>query len=248
MDLPLANVSLGEVERQLQRLDYEIALHEATQDRIFEVMEQQSLNTEAEEAEDGESRAEQVKIRSCLTVLESAARAHALGKEIRAGINSLASSATLHGRHVKGQLDHVIEQMSQLYTLCSEAEEFERVQSLVSELQADVDRINKRFAEDEPKVTSESTLSEKSVISYRDPVRLPHLELSSFEGDPLTWKTFWEEFQCVLDKAPHLDNSDRLRYLKSAVKAKEALSIIDTTSIDEDAYDDVIEQLQQRYD
>ena len=149
---------------------------------------------------------------------------------------------------MKGQLDRVIEQMSQLYTLCSEAEEFERVQSLVHELQADVDCINKRFAEDEPEVTSESTLSEKSVTSYRDPVRLPQLELPTFEGDPLTWKTFWEEFQCVLDKAPHLNNSDRLRYLKSAVKAKEALSIIDTTSIDGDAYDDVIEQLQRRYD
>ena len=45
MDLPLVNASLGEVERQLQRLDYEIALNEATQDRIFEVMKQQSLNT-----------------------------------------------------------------------------------------------------------------------------------------------------------------------------------------------------------
>ena len=226
-------------------LEYETSLNEATQDRIFELMELQDLNTEAEEKEDEESLAEHSQLRIQIASVESAVRA---GREIRDKINSLAERETLHGRFVKGQLDDIKSHLSQLYALWDGAENSEEVKTLVHELKADFTRLNRHFADEEPDTSSESTLSDKSITITRDAVRLPHLELPTFEGDPLQWKTFWEDFESVLGKAPHLTDADQLRYLRTAVKSKEGQAIISTTSIDGDGYGDVVLQLRWRYD
>ena len=108
---------------------------------------------------------------------------------------------------------------------------------MVHELKADFTRLNRRFADEEPDISSESTLSDKSLTITRDAVQLPHLKLPTFEGDPLQWKTFWEDFQSILGKVPHLTDADRLRHLRRAIKSKEVQA---TTSIDGDGYGDVV--------
>ena len=172
--LSLAHISLSETERMRECLEYETSLNKATQDRIFELMELQDLNTEAEEKEDEESLAEHSQLRIQIASVESAVRARILGREIRDEIDSLAERETLHGRFVKGQLE-----LSQLYALWDGAENSEEVKTLVHELKADFTTLNRRFADEEPDTGSDSTLSDKSITITRDAVRLPHLEQPS---------------------------------------------------------------------
>ena len=152
-------------------------------------MELQDLNTEAEDKEDEESRAEHSQLRIQIASVESAVGARILGREIRDKIDSLAKRETLQGCFVKGQLDDIKSQLSQLYALWDGVENSEEVKTLVHELKADFTRLNRRFADEEPNTGSESTLSDKSITITRDAVRLPHLELPTLEGDPLQWKT-----------------------------------------------------------
>ena len=57
-----------------------------------------------------------------------------------------------------------------------------------------------------------------------------------------------EAFESVLQKAPSLTDSDKLRYLQSAVKSKEGQAIISTISVDGEGYKDVASQLKQHFD
>ena len=65
-----------------ERLEYETSLNEATQDRMFELMELQDLNTESEEKEDEEFLAEHSQLWIQIASVESAVRARILGWEI----------------------------------------------------------------------------------------------------------------------------------------------------------------------
>ena len=53
-------------------------------------------------------------------------------------------------------------------------------------------------------------------------VRLPKLEVPTFDGDILNWKAFWEQFSISVHNRPNLSDSEKLVYLQHALKAGSA--------------------------
>ena len=49
-------------------------------------------------------------------------------------------------------------------------------------------------------------------------IRLPKLDMHTFDGDVLHWSQFWEQFKISVHDQPHLSDSEKLVYLQQAVK------------------------------
>ena len=72
--------------------------------------------------------------------------------------------------------------------------------------------------------TSASTTSSSSSTTTRR-IKLPELKLMPFNGNPLDWPSFWEEFSSAVDNDPELPESSKLSYLRSALKDETAVKI-----------------------
>ena len=69
--------------------------------------------------------------------------------------------------------------------------------------------------------TSKSTSKDSGESRIRRGHDLTRVELPTFHGDPLEWRGFWGLFQAILDRDPHLTDTERLFHLCSAIKCKE---------------------------
>ena len=89
--------------------------------------------------------------------------------------------------------------------------------------------------------------SSVSSIHRENNVRLPRIELPTFDGQYKDWKTFYDMFKGTVHDHPTLPKVQKLYYLKGALKgeAKRVLSHLPTT---ETNYDAAIKLLQDRYD
>ena len=79
-------------------------------------------------------------------------------------------------------------------------------------------------------------------------VRLPKLDVPTFDGDILHWSTFWEQFVTSVDSRKHLSNAEKLVYLQHAVKNGSAISVIQGLSQSGEQYTEAVECLKSRYD
>ena len=70
----------------------------------------------------------------------------------------------------------------------------------------------------------------------RKEVKLPTLSLTTFDGDPKTWKGFWELFKCAVDDREDLTNIQKFTYLKGQMQ-EEALTLISGFSMEGASYE-----------
>ena len=77
-------------------------------------------------------------------------------------------------------------------------------------------------------------------------VKLPKLELPSFNGDITQWTGFWESFSSTIDKCDSLADIDKFKYLQQALKGN-ASETIAGMPISNSNYKEAIELLQKRY-
>ena len=61
-------------------------------------------------------------------------------------------------------------------------------------------------------------------------VRLPKLDVPTFNGDILKWITFWEQFTVAVHDLTHLSNAEKLAYLRHSLKDGAAKGIIEGLS------------------
>ena len=61
-------------------------------------------------------------------------------------------------------------------------------------------------------------------------VRLPKVDVPTFNGDILNWRTFWKQFCIVIHDRTHLADAERLAYLRHALKEGTAKGTIDGLS------------------
>ena len=79
-------------------------------------------------------------------------------------------------------------------------------------------------------------------------VKLPKLDVPTFDGSLLNWKTFWEQFKVAVHIRTNLTDSEKLAYLRHALKAGSAKSVIEGLSRSGDHYAEAVSCLQARYD
>ena len=79
-------------------------------------------------------------------------------------------------------------------------------------------------------------------------VKLPKLDVPTFSGDILNWKSFWEQFCVSVHDRSTLSNSEKLVYLQNALKDGTAKHVIEGLSRSGEYYAEAIDCLKSRYD
>ena len=51
-------------------------------------------------------------------------------------------------------------------------------------------------------------------------MKLPTVNIKSFDGEPENWHTFIDSFGCAIDKNETLPDFQKMNYLKTSLKAK----------------------------
>lgn len=78
-------------------------------------------------------------------------------------------------------------------------------------------------------------------------VKLPKIEIQSFDGDYLEWTTFKESFIAAIHMHPQLSKVQKFSYLKSLLKGEAARYTADLALTDAN-YDQALSQLNDRYE
>lgn len=79
-------------------------------------------------------------------------------------------------------------------------------------------------------------------------VKLPKLDVPSFNGNILNWQTFWEQFCISIHERSHLSDAEKLVYLRQALKDGTARSTIEGLSRSGEHYKEAIDYLKDRFD
>lgn len=92
-----------------------------------------------------------------------------------------------------------------------------------------------------------SNISSRTRESSQLSIKLPTIELPSFNGEPSDWITFRDTFNSLIDENANLSNIQKLHYLKACLKG-EAINVISTVENTSDNYDLAWNLLKERYD
>ena len=79
-------------------------------------------------------------------------------------------------------------------------------------------------------------------------VKLPKLDVPTFNGSILNWRSFWEQFSISVHDRSNLSNSEKLVYLQQALKSGSAKNAIEGLSRTGDNYEEAIRCLKVRYE
>ena len=96
-------------------------------------------------------------------------------------------------------------------------------------------------------------LEGKATISSATPhdstgVKLPKVDVPTFNGNVLFWRSFWEHFSVSVDSRKALSDSEKLVYLRHAVKDGSAKQVIEGLSRTGDNYAEAVKCLKCRFD
>lgn len=79
------------------------------------------------------------------------------------------------------------------------------------------------------------------------PVRLPQIQLSSFDGNHEDWAPFYDMFTALIHENKDLTLVQKFQYLRSALKGR-ALKTIESLETTGRNYEDALEMLNKKYD
>ncbi len=79
-------------------------------------------------------------------------------------------------------------------------------------------------------------------------MKLPTLEIPTFDGSILNWTTFWEQFDISIHSRFDLATAEKLVYLRDALKNGNAKASIEGLSRSGEQYEEAIACLKDRYD
>ena len=78
-------------------------------------------------------------------------------------------------------------------------------------------------------------------------IKLPKIEVPTFDGNLLHWSTFWEQFEVSVHDKDSLSDAEKLVYLQHALKGGAAKQAIEGLSRSGDQYAEAVESLKDRY-
>ena len=79
-------------------------------------------------------------------------------------------------------------------------------------------------------------------------VKLPKIDVPTFDGNILHWRSFWEQFRVSIHDRSNLSDSEKLVYLQHSLKGGSARNVIEGLSRSGEYYAEAVECLQSRYD
>ena len=79
-------------------------------------------------------------------------------------------------------------------------------------------------------------------------VKLPKLDVPTFDGNIMNWRSFWEQFRVSVHDRKTLSNLEKLVYLQHSLKGGAAKNIFEVLSHTGDHYSEAVKCLQTRFD
>ena len=79
-------------------------------------------------------------------------------------------------------------------------------------------------------------------------IKLPKLEVPTFDGNIMNWAAFWERFDALIHSKKEVGDAEKLTYLRQALKDGPARHVIGGLSQTAKNYEEAIKCLQERYD
>ena len=116
-------------------------------------------------------------------------------------------------------------------------EERSKVRKILLEVDLKIERML-HDVECSPKINKADTVG----------IRLPKISVPTFDGNILNWTTFWEQFEVTVHNKDHLQDVEKLAYLRDAVKGGPARHVIEGLSRTAGSYSEAIECLKERFD
>ena len=95
-----------------------------------------------------------------------------------------------------------------------------------------------------PRHASDPTTSSSDEKS----LKLPKLDVPTFDGKVIHWRSFWEQFDISIHSRSKLSDTEKLVYLKNALKDGTAKGVIEGLSQSGEHYKEAIKSLKARYD
>ncbi len=90
--------------------------------------------------------------------------------------------------------------------------------------------------------------STESPATITSGVGLPKIDVPTFDGNILSWQTFWEQFSIAVHEHTSLSDTGKLVYLRHALKDGTAKRVIEGLSRSGDQYTEAVTCLRSRYD
>lgn len=98
------------------------------------------------------------------------------------------------------------------------------------------------------RASTDTTTRETSMTSPRTPsAKLPKLEVPTFDGDLLKWKSFWDQFHMSIHDHIDLMNAEKMVYLQNALKDNTARRTIEGLTKSGENYKEAVRCLKTRY-
>ena len=72
--------------------------------------------------------------------------------------------------------------------------------------------------------------------------------MPTFDGNLLNWRMFWEQFESTVHSKTQLTDSDKLAYVREALKDGPARYVVSGLTQTSESYVEAIKCLQERYD
>ncbi len=91
-------------------------------------------------------------------------------------------------------------------------------------------------------------ISTSATSSEGDGMKLPKLEVPTFDGSITNWRSFWEQFSISVDSRSKLSDAEKLTYLRVALRDGSAKNLIEGLSGSGSLYKEAIDCLRKRFD
>ena len=77
--------------------------------------------------------------------------------------------------------------------------------------------------------------------------KLPMIKVPTFSGDIMGWSTFWATFESTVDSRLELNSSQKLNYLRQAIKDPALQLLMNSPLEGPDTYQDLVDELKDRF-
>lgn len=122
----------------------------------------------------------------------------------------------------------------------------------------DIDDDDALFAQHSQLERKVSSVSQKLKVLLATPsatpaaeatgIKLPKLEVPTFDGNLIHWKQFWDQFATAVHSKTNLSSAEKIVYLQQALKDATAKSTIEGLAHSGDNYEEAVRCLKARYD
>ncbi|XP_065680602.1 uncharacterized protein LOC136094543 [Hydra vulgaris] len=95
-------------------------------------------------------------------------------------------------------------------------------------------------------IKSNDDASSTVTLKTNKMVKLPTLKIEAFDGNLENWQSFWENFDCAINKNDELSNIQKMTYLRNLIHGQ-AYSAINGLSLSNENYTIALDILKQRF-